>query len=424
MRQRKSGFTLIELLVVIAIIAVLIALLLPAVQAAREAARRTQCRNNLKQIALAEHNYHDINNQLSPGLIFGHPATVGKTGLLCCAGWKAKHPCATSCSPYVPCMCDNVFVVNNFVEHVWGERILPELEATNTYNKINFSFPICFMTCCIYQATLGGTLFPCGSLPCCFAQGPYIGAPNISSGPVVCTGLAWDACAATRAGAQVVPAYVCPSAPRVNNPFPAFSEQGCGRCCCARAVFPALLGGAIDYQGNSGYDRSNTCSHNLLGDAYSCINGTQEVKTDGALSPYTFNISFDKITDGTSTSILVYEIAGRPDFWRKGVKVGAVAPPTRIQSLGGCWMCLENGFTTIYGSNTQGHNLGFTKGMSVCLINCNNYWTTGPYSFHPGTAGIALCDGSARMISENISLTTFARLISYRGHAPVSDAAF
>src|ERR1700690_4134587 len=126
MTRRRKGFTLIELLVVIAIIAVLISLLLPAVQAAREAARRSQCRNNLKQLALAAHNYHDVNKMFPPA--FSMVAGPVLSQIIC--------PCvAAQTPPYFNANDDpNV--------HVWGERLLQYMEATTVYNRICMNGPI------------------------------------------------------------------------------------------------------------------------------------------------------------------------------------------------------------------------------------------------------------------------------------------
>jgi prepilin-type N-terminal cleavage/methylation domain-containing protein/prepilin-type processing-associated H-X9-DG protein len=110
MPAKRTGFTLIELLVVIAMIAVLVGLLLPAVQKVREAAARTQCVNNLKQIGLALHNFHDSNKAMPPGYRATGTYSDGATDTS--PGWG------------------------------WSAYLLPYLEQGNLYSQLNLNQPV------------------------------------------------------------------------------------------------------------------------------------------------------------------------------------------------------------------------------------------------------------------------------------------
>src|SRR5437660_205532 len=108
---RRGGFTLIELLVVIAIIAVLIGLLLPAVQKVREAGARMTCSNNLKQVGLALHAYHDANKRFPPGYVDGNTDPTSTPDNDVGPGWG------------------------------WASFILPYIEQSAVYSQINFNQP-------------------------------------------------------------------------------------------------------------------------------------------------------------------------------------------------------------------------------------------------------------------------------------------
>ncbi|MGD9853520.1 MAG: DUF1559 domain-containing protein [Planctomycetaceae bacterium] len=137
-RSRRPAFSLIELLVVIAIIAVLIALLLPAVQQAREAARRTQCKNHLKQIGLALHNYHDVYNGFPPSIVVGR------------------------CQPHF------FWGQNPPGYWSWRARLLPFIEQSALYDQIDFrDNPLDYGVLAFYrpQTSINMPVYMCPSDP-------------------------------------------------------------------------------------------------------------------------------------------------------------------------------------------------------------------------------------------------------------------
>ena len=157
----------------------------------------------------------------------------------------------------------------------------------------------------------------------------------------------------------------------------------------------------------------------------------------GVMSPLFPVPILNKITDGLGTTILLGEWAGSPDIWQRGprrVPLGSSNPQTLHagkaawtngkSNPGGCWMCFSNGVNYIDGSAFDGSpytSISLANMIAPCLVNCTNEDYGGLFSFHPGSVGVVMCDGTARMMSDTVNANVFAHLMTPAGTDPVPD---
>jgi len=375
--RRKNGFTLIELLVVIAIIAVLIALLLPAVQQAREAARRTQCRNNLHNIGVAFHNYHDTYNAWPRGVM---KAAYGITG---------TYSSQTAGTGYI-CSFTG-----------WATTLLPMMDQANIYNQYNFNVP-------------------------------YYSQPTVTQ--------------------NFIPVFKCPSSPGANVITQVYdpnivanklmAKYGAGTTSATVAgdnqgnttsSTITYIGGVNDY---TIFDKMSGTVFNSFAGSLNPPGGTTVERQEGAIgecqyqgystdnpqlnngggSILKYGIAY--VTDGTSNTILLAELAGRDKLYNVNQVVGNT---TGVSSTDPAYMAVNaGGGTWADGMNWSRPNGSLPSGLSntagnggPCLINCTNNNQllniggtglgagAGFYSFHTGGIMVLMCDGSAKFVSQN-----------------------
>lgn len=376
---RTRGFTLIELLVVIAIIGVLVALLLPAVQQAREAARRTQCKNNFKQIGLAALNYESTYGRL-PIPAFNNLLNPG--GIPSNGGY----------------LTTSTFFLS----------ILPFMDQGNVYNGYDMNQPF-------FSVTPG----PSGQ----------INANVVSS---------------------VIPAFICPTVPRSSKTIPysvpaspptlttAIPAAGGTMPMGVTDYITGLDIGGQFYTDNGLPDPNPTGGDELGWGLWAVLTSTPSSAAllGSNLTPPTGGqMAF--ITDGTSNTVMVGELANRFTLTVTGyVPVSASASGNgglqgsqdvvKQQQFGGSgWADPYSGHMQITGRPYDGGLAQYNTTTHVqrgpCGVNCSNERTNlhGPsgggagfYSWHVGGVHLLMCDGSARFISQNIAGQTLIGIVT------------
>lgn len=386
--RRRKAFTLIELLVVIAIIAVLIALLLPAVQQAREAARRTQCKNNLKQLGLAMHNYETSYGQFPIASLYNITIT----------NWDPNNASTAT--------------MNSATS--WGQLLLPFLEQTSLYNSFDAT-P--FWVAGSNNAKLINTqlaTFKCPSTPDVADPGhTWLAAPLRGSNA---TGMN--------------PAVDMPIGPQGRSDYLVLTD--------VRSPLWRLLN---DVDGGIA---STGLRHGFfyMGDANA---GAVISDTSGSANAASFYASgsvdaspkINKVTDGLSNTIMIAEVAARNQLYDFRILRTASNPDggsTYLNYLsnqnnyaGGGWADPDNstwldgavmgGLTGSASSSGSGTNYN----LNGCAINCTNLIAHSLYSFHPGGINVVMGDGSVRFLNESMNSAVLAGAITRAGSDILGD---
>jgi prepilin-type N-terminal cleavage/methylation domain-containing protein/prepilin-type processing-associated H-X9-DG protein len=362
-RTRRRGFTLIELLVVIAIIAVLIALLLPAVQAAREAARRMQCTNNLKQIGLAIHNYHEINNCFPSGAL--------------------------------PILDNAMTAMGNNYSASTHARVLPNVDQQPLYNAMNWSLSVINLArdngtaanSTVTATPLSVFLCPSDILPSWSYEG---------SGPLA-SFLAPGNCYFASMGSSLEFSGAETGGPP-NGPF----------------MYAGMAIGIANITDGT----SNTIAFG----EWKTGDGNQNVVTIP-----TDTIFLGQSPAGTArnngTMVMPNAIlATSLQAWATLCASGeGVDRTNQTSDLGRCWAFGLNSYTMgniLLPPNPQYPNCSTVSKSSNAIQNPGNW---GMSSYHPGGCNILLCDGSVRFVKNSVSLPTVWALGSRSGGEVISS---